>query len=343
MTDKRFILMSTPFRSGSALISRILNSHSHIGLTADKVKFFRYCYNRFLPLNEKNILKMLDELSRRLSARFEIDLDIQACYETLPKPANHASIYSAIFQYLYRNIEKPIIGEMENLAWTKIPIFLNMFPNGKALLIIRDLRDVVVSFKKLTFAPENDYLIALFNVVDAMNHWLEYQKIFPDRFYGIRYEALKTDPEEETKKICRFLGVDYEPSMLDEDNWTEFHGNEWKKWENKTVSAFYAEGDHNNPVGRWRRIICPEDLFLCEWIGRKQMKSFGLKPEGEPVSQEVFDRVIEKVTGSELLRNCFKHWCETGKGVERYPLDPLDPKTWDRRYITNPEALGLKK
>jgi hypothetical protein len=176
-----------------------------------------------------------------------------------------------------------------------------------------------------------------------MDHFLEFQKKFPDRFYGIRYEALKTNPEEETTKICRFLGVDYEPDMLIEDNWTELHRNEWKKWENQRVSSFYAEGDHNNPVGRWRRIICTEDLFLCEWIGRKQMKAFALKPEGGPVSQEVFNNAIKKITSSELLRECFKRWCETGKGVEQYPLDPLDPKNWDRRCIAIPEILGLKK
>ena len=96
-------------------------------------------------------------------------------------------------------------------------------------------------------------------------------------------------------------------------------------WHNTKVSSLYQDGDLQNRMGRWRRLIAPEDLFLCEWIGKKQMEEFGMKREGGPVSQEVFDRAMEIITSSSLLRECFKHWCETGQGVEKYPLNPLNP------------------
>jgi len=35
-----------------------------------------------------------------------------------------------------------------------------------------------------------------------------------------------------------------------------------------------------------------------------------------------------------LLREAFKNWEKTGKGVEKYPLDPTDPKTWDKNAMT---------
>ena len=95
---------------------------------------------------------------------------------------------------------------MESISWTKVSVFLNLFPEAKGLLMIRDLRDVVVSFKKKTIAPGYDYLIALFNVIDAMDHCLEYQKSFPDRFCGVRFESLKENPEKEIKKICTVFG-----------------------------------------------------------------------------------------------------------------------------------------
>ncbi len=343
MSKQQFVLMTTPFRSGSALISRILNSHSQIAITADKMKFFRFCYNRYLPLNEENVKNMLNGLTHRLSGRFNIQIDAQECFERINQlPLCHASIYSTLLQQFYKSLNKHIIGELESLSWTKIPIFLNMFPNGKALLIIRDLRDVVVSFKKSTISPGNDYLIALFNVIDAMDHFLEYQVKYSDRFYGIRFEALKANPEEVTKNICQFLGVTYEPGMLNEENWTEYYNNGWNPWENRQTSSFYNESKHLNPVGRWRSLISKEDLFLCEWIGKKQMEAFGIKMEGEPVSQDEFNLAIEKITSSPLLRECFKHWCLTGKGVERYPVDPLDPRKWDKNYIANPNAFGIE-
>lgn len=344
MNMQNILFMSSPFRSGSGLASRILNSHSQIDFMHDKVKFFRFCFGRYIPLNEENVAKMLDDLSLRLQGRFNIKLDTINCYKAIREQEfTHATIYKTLFQNLYHNEDCTYMGEMECLAWRKIPDVMRMFPNGKSLLIIRDLRDVVVSFKKMTIAPGNDYLIALFNVVDAMNHWLELKDKFPNRFFGIRYEALKADPEKEIKKICEFLQIDFESDMLNEEKWMDFTDEGWKKWENRAVSSFYYNGDHMNPVGRWRRLIKEEDLFLCEWIGRRQMLDFGMKHEGKEISQETFDRAIGKITSSKLLRECFKGWCETGEGVEKYPLDPLDPKTWDKNYFANPHMFALEE
>jgi len=240
---------------------------------------------------------------------------------------------------LYNDYDTPIIGEMEGSVWRNIPDFFKMFPDGKALLLIRDLRDIVVSFKKLTIAPGDDYLVALFNVIDAMDHWLKYEKLYPDRFYGIRYEKIKLDPEPEVKNICKFLGIDYEPEMLVEDNWTDLTNGGWNKWENRKVSSFYKEGDSTNPVGRWRRLISKEDLSLCEWIGRKQMNDFNLVREGDPFSKDIFQKAMNKIMNSDLLIDCFKIWIETGSGVTRFPLDPLKPSNWNQDIVANPEVF----
>lgn len=334
--------MTTPFRSGSALASRILNAHSGISLGLDNIKFFLYCYNRYLPLNPRNLHRMLDDLSKRLYGRFGISIDTGVCLdEIVSGPVSHARIYRVLLQHIFRDDDSMIIGEMENLAWTKIPIFLNMYPDAKALMIIRDLRDQLVSFKKMTFAPGDDYLISLFNTIDAMDHWLTFERQYPDRFYGIRFEMLKANPEVEAKRLCLFLGVDFEPGMLLPENWTEMTDGKWKTWANHQVSSFKDDGRHKNPVGRWRDMIRPEDLFLCEWIGARQMKAFGITPEGGgSVPQEVFDKAIGKLMSSGLLRDAFCRWCCTGRGVEKYPLDPFDPKTWSTFHSSHPEVFG---
>ena len=329
---KLFTFISSPFRSGSALLSRTLNSHSEICLINDALKYFRFCYRKYSPLNEKNVQKMLVDVSYRLLTRFSIKLDVQACMDEIQKnPLNEASIYAALLKHLFSNHNVKYIGEMESMSWTKIPIFLDMFSDSKALLIIRDLRDVVVSFKKKTIAPGNDYLIALFNVIDAMDHYIEYQENFPKRFHGIRFESLKEHPEEEIRKTCDFLDINFEPGMLDEDSWLDFHGDKWK---NREISSFHAVGDSTNPVGRWRKLITPEELYLCEWIGRKQMQMFGMRFEGEPASPEVVNRAMKLINSSALLKNAFQHWEKTGRGLEKYPLDPTDSRTWDKESMT---------
>ena len=338
MTNKKHIpnspslFISSPFRSGSALLSRTLNTHSQIALLNDDIKYFRFIYSRYLPLREDNIIKMLNDISYRLLKRFNMKLDVKSCLSTIQQqPIDEASIYSTLLNYFLGDQQKKLIGEMESVSWTNISVFLNMYPEAKGLLIIRDLRDVVVSFKKKTIAPGYDYLIALFNVIDAMDHYLEYQESFPERFYGVSFELLKENPEREITKICLFLDLEYEAGMIVEENWTDYHGDKWK---NRQISSFYKDADSMNPVGRWRRLITPEELYLCEWIGCKQMKAFNMQFEGELASQEVIDRAIKMLNSSELLREAFKNWEKTGKGVEKYPLDPTDPKTWDKNAMT---------
>lgn len=338
----QYILMTTPFRSGSGLVSRVLNAHSQISMTADKIKYFRFCFNRY----GDNLELMLNDLSKRLSRRFNIKFVAKKCLERINhivsqtvKPAflpyKDSIIYSSILKQFYENTDNTIIGEMESLSWTRIPTFLDMFPKGKSFLVARDLRDVVVTFKESTISKGNDYLVAIFNIIDAMEHFQRFQSMFPDCFYGIKYEVFKADPVKETKNICRFLDVDYEPEMLNEDNWTEYYNNGWNAWENWQSSSFEDETKHLNPTGKWRELISEEDLFLCEWIGQKQMEAFGMKPEGKSISQNVFNRAIKKITSSPLLRECFRKWCLTGRGVEKYPLDPLNPKNWDKVFGVN--------
>ncbi|MBI2026249.1 MAG: sulfotransferase [Deltaproteobacteria bacterium] len=317
----------------------MLNAHSRIGALNDDVKFFRFCYNRYLPLNEENIARMLADEAYRLLNRFNIKLDVKECLETIARHSlSHDVIYKTILLQLFQGRENDIIMDKETLAWSKIPLFLEWFPGSKALLIVRDLRDVVVSFKKLTFAPRFDYLIALFNVMDAMAASIELKQKYPDRFYCVRFEDLKTHPEQTIKKVCIFLEVEFEHQMLDENSWTEYNG---EKWINKRHSAFYTEGDHENPMGRWRRLITEEELFLCEWIGRKHMQQFDLKFEDRKIAQKVFDKALEMITSSDLLRECFKKWCETGCGVERYPLDATNPQYWDKKLMFNPSAFPM--
>ena len=309
------IFISNPFRSGSSLISRMLNAHSQIGMTVDKIKYFLFCYNPNIVLTKDNVEELLNSLAGRIAKRFNILIDPYNCLNNLKNEINYKNLYSNIFNEVFKGTKKKITGEMEVMAWRSIPDFLEMFPKGKALMIIRDPRDVVVSFKKKTFAPGYDYLVALFNCIDAMDHSLRYKKQFPDRFLPLRFEKIKANPGQEMKKVCEFLGVVHEPSMIKEENWMEGD----KPWINHQVSSFYKDGDFQNPVGRWLRVIQPEDLFLIEWIGREQIRKFGIKPECNEVSQKTFDLGVKKLNSSLLLRECFKNWCETGTGVQRYP------------------------
>jgi hypothetical protein len=336
--DTKLIFLTTPMRSGSTLLSRMLSAHPEVEMSYDSVNFFRFCYRKYDPITaEGNLERLFRDMSHRLVNRFGIQLDATECMRRMQGSAvSYGAAYLAILRSLFPKQRKRILGDKESMAWTKIPAFLEMFPEGRAIVIVRDPRDVVNSFRKTTIAPGNDYLIALFDVVDAVNHAVRHSTRDPQRVHMVKFERLKLDPTTELGALCGFLGIDPVPEMTDLERFTDHAGN---KWDAAESLSFPDEKDPLAPVGRWKKQLCGDDLFLCEWIAGQQIRMLGLTPSGRTPSQREFDSALSKVMSSQLLREAFKRWCETGEGSERFPLDPTNPANWDPNWIRNPEAF----
>lgn len=89
-----------------------------------------------------------------------------------------------------------------------------LFPDAKAIHIIRDGRAVAASIMPLDWGP---------NTVIAAAYWWCYHVSFglaaesalgKDRVARVRYEDLVSSPEEEMKRLCIWLGLDFHPRMI---------------------------------------------------------------------------------------------------------------------------------
>ena len=67
MKNKSPILITGTFRSGTTLISRILNNHPKIGVLYDSVNFMRFSYDKYNPIQDEKQYKLLiSEISQRI-------------------------------------------------------------------------------------------------------------------------------------------------------------------------------------------------------------------------------------------------------------------------------------
>jgi hypothetical protein len=337
-----YLLIACGFRSGASLTSSIINAHPDVSVSADIVKYWNYCFGRYPVLDKEILINMLKELKFRLSVRFSIEIDVNVCLENIGDNFQHESIYIHVMNHIVKDNSSAckVVGECEGLTWTKIPFFLSNIQNSKAMLVLRDPRDVLVSFKKNTIASGNDYLVSVFNNLSLMQSWLAYEIQFKERFLGVRFEELKDDTEGVARSISDFLGIKLHPSMLDDGNWTKLGKDGWVEWENHGSSSFANDKKlQKNPVGRWRTLIDPVDHFICEWVCGDLMKKFNIDLEFSDFSRDIFEDAIKKLMSSELLKNCFYQFICFNNGSEKYPLDPFNPKNWDKRYVDNLERL----
>ncbi len=88
------------------------------------------------------------------------------------------------------------------------------FPDMRVIHIVRDGRDVALSWLKSWFRPSN--------LADAAERWAEHVaekrhwgKEHPERYLEIRYEDLLHSPERVTEAIAEFIGLVPAPGPLD--------------------------------------------------------------------------------------------------------------------------------
>ena len=338
--DYKFIFLTCGARGGASLLSSILNANSKISFSADKIKFFTFVKERYPTVNNSNVEFLLREMKLRLDIRFDISLDIDMCRLLIGSDFTYNNLYKAFMISTYKmDKNSDFLGECENMSWENVPFFLKEIKNSIAFSIIRDPRDVLYSFKKNTIAKGNDYLVNIFNTKGLMQTSIKYHKKYKNKFHIVKFENLKKNDVREIKKICDFIGVNFEEKMLDEEYWTELGAKGWKKWRNKKVSSFYNKKSHDNPVRRWKDNIDPVDHFIVEWLLKKEMREFDYKPEFSCPNNNIFKEALNRLTSSKILCEMFYSCLINDNGNTSLPLDKYNPYFWDTKYINNNNKL----
>jgi hypothetical protein len=213
-------------------------------------------------------------------------------------------------------------AEKTQLAWTKIPDFVNAFENGRAILIIRDPRSVLASFKNFTYEPEPAYLGAIFNMLGVLQRANQYsEQIDSDQFHVIRYEDIVTDPEATLTSAFDFLDLSSDHDLLSMEGWTDTSGEPWE-----INSSFEDEEfDKEAAIYRWEDNLEPWELSLCEMVVSDVMADFGYEPSDiSPPDEDS----IEVLRDDDELNDYYWRWKKEDKGVESYPSDPTNPSNW---------------
>ncbi|MGK7892251.1 MAG: sulfotransferase [Xenococcus sp. (in: cyanobacteria)] len=95
-----------------------------------------------------------------------------------------------------------------------LPDITEYSDESKFIYLYRDGRDVALSFQKAVVGEKHIYHIAQ-AWAKAQRRALDMKnKLAADRFYRISYEEITGDPEPALRGLCKFMGVEYTPKML---------------------------------------------------------------------------------------------------------------------------------
>ena len=316
------------WRSGTTLISRIMNNHEDFHITYDTVHFMRFSYNHYDPIeNIKNAKKLIVDTSNRLKERYQLELSPTDVMEALDGKYSYSNIYDEIMKNLFlQGKSQHQWGEKTNVAWTKIPDFFDLYPNGRVIHIIRDPRAVLYSWKKFTHAPGNIYLDSIQNSYDALSKAIEHNHLFASkRYVTIVYEELVTAPKETILKACEKLDIEYTDSMLDQSGFTDMHGASWKS---NSIHDCDSKGIYTDVLDKWKDGLSDWEIALGELFTNDLLSEFGYKKYCSEWSREIVDHAISEALKSNFVSSGLLHLLLTNESFERYPSDPTDKNNW---------------
>jgi len=328
--SKSQTLITGVYRTGTEYISQLINCHPHISVTMYSVNILRFIYNKYNPISKKdNYIAALDSLYERIQERYNLILNKGEIIEVLSKYKNidYGILYDVVMRSLYLKPPAECWAEKNQLLWREIPIFLNMMPNGKAILIVRDPRSILLSFKKYTYAKPPAYIGAVFNALDAMQHGLEYTNQYPDQFCSIRYEDAAINPDETVRKIWHFLGLKGEYQINNQPNWVDAYGNPWHANSSFHKNDDLRSFDVESSINRWKTDLNEKEISLVEGVCGEMMQKYDYS-----LTVNTYDwlSIMRLFAHDDTITDHFRKWLLTGKGIELFPTDPVDPKNWER-------------
>ena len=322
------VFITGVWRSGTTLISRILDNHPDFDVTHDSVHYLRIAFGKYAPINDKdNVEKLVFDISERLQKRYGLRLSVDETLKSINKNYTHSVIYDSIMQNLLLKIsQKKIWGEKTNLAWTKVPHFLEMYPQGRVLHIVRDPRAVLSSWKKFTHAPGSLYLDSILNCYDSMKKAYLYKELYKDKRYAlITYEKLVSDPVNTVKYICDKFEIEYNTDMLVTSGFKDIVGN---KWQSNSIHDENMDGISNSAIGTWKGHLEAWEIYLTDVLIGDMMEFFHYEKSEIEITKDIINTIVEEIQKSKFVSDGLITFMLTGEGFERYPSDPLNSNNW---------------
>ena len=335
VADSQPIMISGVYRSGTTFLSALVGAHSLFRASSSTVKFLRFCHDRYDEINLlENRRRLVTDTQRRIKVRWDIDIDSEAILAEAQEcpDLSYACLYDIIMRQMLT--DRPEQRWVEKLAvqWRDIPVFLDMFPRGKVLHIFRDVRDVTASYKNMTFEPGFTYLDAAFNFIDANQTLASLDKDYGDRVRVVKAEEIAADPSGQTRAICDFLEVNFEPQMLDFRK-LNATGEDWAS--NTSYEVPYQNLPDGKP--RWPEQLSRSEVIFLEMVSQPYLNDLGyVASDYFPSADDWSD--IYRYIEDPVLKERFIGWLTKGEGAQGYRTDPYTHEmalVFPERYGSN--------
>jgi Sulfotransferase family len=264
-THRPIFVLGCP-RSGTTLLRLLLGAHPRIAIPPE-TRLLLDAYEHRGAYGDLRRLPNRQALAEWIVAgagtRFgELGLDPRlVADEIIAGPPTLGSALEIALRAYARRLGKPRWGDKRPGYVQHIDALLRMFPDAQIVHLVRDGRDCVAELKRTPWWRMGVYH-AIATWTQAIDSGQAAASRLPsDAYIEIQYERLASDPEDELRRLCAFLGEEYAPSMV-----TGCATPEWRPW----------HAEVGEPAGRGR--LERWELELCEAVMTERLLAYGYEP-----------------------------------------------------------------
>jgi len=273
-TDRPILVVGCP-RSGTTLLQLMLHAHPAIAIPPEN-RFLLELYDQreeFGDLrdvrNRRKVARFI--VRRRRSKLRDYGLDPDRTFRRIVRHGETiGSAAAVVFRDYARRFGKRRWGDKRPSYIQRLDVVLRMFPDAQIIHVIRDGRDCVSSLKRMPWW-EGGTVVAIWTWRAAIIKGRRAAgRLGDDAYIEVRYEDLVTAPEEQLRRLCAFLGEDFDEAMLEPHRVSDVAVPERKVWHVRT-----SESVDDSATQRWRRDLEPEELDLFEFVAAGQLRRHG--------------------------------------------------------------------
>jgi len=285
--NKKPIFIVGSSRSGTTMMNRILGKNSKV-VALNELHYLGAIWD----INEP--MKMLSKSDAIIAASkliMHIDRDIwggEVNQHELEKSKILLSAQDAwCHKDIYVEVLRSYILEDEQIFFTDqtprnvffVDKILELFPDAKILHMVRDPRAVLYSqknrWKKRWRGASNMPLKNVFRVFfnyhpyTITKLWLKSARVAlkhsnTANYKTLVFEELVKNPEKELNQVCDFLGVDFQPKMLEVP----------QVGSSNKIHDRASEGISSDVVEAWKGKLSKGDVYICERLSKKLLQKF---------------------------------------------------------------------
>lgn len=262
-------------RSGTTLLRAMLNAHPHIAIPYEAHRFSKKVVSVSSPWTHvwasHEVEVSVREFLNHPKVRFW-GLHEAAVMQELRAGASfrYSDILRAIYGAYAKREGKQRWGDKTPWNTFDLPELIQAFPDAQFVHIVRDGRDVYLSWSQVDWVR--------YDVEAAAKRWRGWvwaayrpgERLGSKRYYQLRYEALIRRPCETLKAICQFLGEPFVENMLD------YHTNEQLvPEEDRKFHQLLSRPPATSRVYRWKQEMQVAEVTRFERIAGPTLIKYG--------------------------------------------------------------------